>query len=515
MGDIDIRFYLSLLLRRLPHVAAIIAACTVGGIAVALLVPPLYRASAKILVEAPQIPTEMARSTVPISAVEQFEVIQQEVTTQDKLQDLAKRLDVYGSDIAKMSATDIADDMRDRLHFEQVQLETQGRGEGATVFAVSFDAKDPKLAAAVVNDLVDRVVDKNLSLRTGRAGETMKFFDQEVDRLGKELSGLEAEILQFKNANKDSLPDSLDFRRSQQSGLQDRLSQLEREEAGLRSRRNNLVQMFQNTGQLATTGPLSPEQQMLQDMNRALADQLSIFSETSPNIVTLRKRIAALQEQITNSGGANKKAGPTELDLQLSDIDERLRYIAEERASISDNLAKLTKTIAATPGNDTKLSALERTRNNIQAQYNSATALQAQASTGEQIEARSKGGRFSVVEPAVAPEKPIQPNKLRIVAASILAGIAGGLGLIVMLELLNKTVRRPTELAELLETQPLATIPYILSPEEKRSKFRRLRLGMALTGSIAVAALLGAGASGIVAAGPQNTALGLSADGAL
>ncbi|MBN9252555.1 MAG: hypothetical protein J0I86_18605, partial [Mesorhizobium sp.] len=209
------------------------------------------------------------------------------------------------------------------------------------------------------------------------------------------------------------------------------------------------------------------------------------------------------------------KAGPTELDLQLSDIDERLRYITEEKSSIGENLAKLTKTIAATPGNDTKLSALERTRNNIQAQYNSATALQAQASTGEQIEARSKGGRFSVVEPAVAPEKPIQPNKLRIVATSILAGIAGGLGLVLLLELLNKTVRRPAELAELLETQPLATIPYILSPEEKRSKFRRLRLGMALTGSIAVAALLGAGASDMFAPGPQNMALGLSADRAL
>ncbi|WP_082549917.1 GumC family protein [Mesorhizobium sp. Root157] len=516
MGDVDLRFYLSLLLRRLPQVAAIIAVFTVGGVALALLMPALYRASAKILVEAPQIPTEMARSTVPISAVEQFEVIQQEVTTQDKLQALAKRLDVYGSDIAKMSATDVAEDMRERLHFEQVQLETQSRGAGATVFAISFDAKDPQLAARVVNDLVDRVVDKNAISRTGRAGETMKFFDQEVDRLGNELSGLEAEILKFKNANKDALPDSLDFRRSQQSGLQDRLSQMEREEAGLRSRRNNLVQLFQNTGQLATAGPLSPDQQMLQDMNRALGDQLTIFSETSPNVVALRKRIAALQEKITTaSRGTDKKAGPTELDLQLSDIDERLRYISEEKASITDNIAKLTKSITATPGNDTRLSALERTRNNIQAQYNAATALQAQASTGEQIEAHSKGGRFSIVEPAVAPETPVRPNRLRIVATSILGGVAAGLGLVVLLELLNKTIRRPAELAEFLQAQPLATIPYIMSPEEKKSKFRRLRLGLALTGSIAVAAFLGMGASDIITPEPQNPAIGVSADGAV
>jgi uncharacterized protein involved in exopolysaccharide biosynthesis len=514
MGDLDIRFYLSQLLRRAHYVAAIVAVFLVGGIAIALLMQPLYRASAKILVEAPQIPTEMARSTVPISAVEQFEVIQQEVTTQDKLQALARRLDVYGSDIARMSATDIADDMRKRLRFEQVQLETQGRGEGATVFAISFDARDPHLAASVVNDLVDRVVDKNVSLRTGRAGETMKFFDQEVERLGKELSGLEAEILQFKNANKDALPDSLDFRRSQQSGLQDRLSQMEREEAGLRSRRNNLVQLFQNTGQLANAGPLTPDQQLLQDMNRALADQLAIFSDTSPNIVTLRKRIAALQEKI-KANGAGKNAGPSELDLQLSDIDERLRYIGEEKASISESLSKLSVSIAATPGNDTKLSALERTRNNIQAQYNAATALQAQASTGEQIEARSKGGRFSVVEPAVAPEKPVRPARLRIVALSLLAGIAAGLGLVVLLELTNTTVRRPAELAALLQAQPLATIPYILDPEEKKSMLRRLRLGLALAGSVAIFVAFGTDAPGNGPFGLQDGAAGVFAGEAI
>lgn len=512
MGDFDIRFHLSQLLRRAPYVAAIVALFLVGGVATALLMQPLYRASAKILVEAPQIPAEMARSTVPISAVEQFEVIQQEVTTQDRLQSLARRLDVYGAAIAAMSATDIADDMRKRLRFEQVQFETRGSGDGATVFAISFDAKDPFLAARVVNDLVERVVEKNVDLRTGRAGETMKFFDQEVERLGKELSGLEAEILRFKNANKDALPDSLDFRRSQQSGLQERLSQLEREEASLRSRRNNVVQLFQSTGRLTDAGPATPDQQLLRDMNRALADQLAIFSETSPNIVTLRKRIAALQERITASPDGGH-AGPSELDLQLSDIDERLRYIGEEKASIAENLAGLAKSIAATPGNDTRLSALERTRSNVQAQYNAATALQAQASTGEQIEARSKGGRFSVVEPAVAPEKPIRPDRLRIVATSLLGGIAAGLGLVVLLELTNKTVRRPAELAELLQSQPLATIPYILDPAEKRSRFRRLRLGLALAGSIAAVAVLGAGMSGM--AGHGGTAAGALADGTI
>lgn len=212
---------------------------------------------------------------------------------------------------------------------------------------------------------------------------------------------------------------------------------------------------------------------MLQDMNRALADQLTVFAENSPNVVALRARIAAVQKSLKDAQAANAaggKAGPTELDVQLSDIDERLRFITQEKASITKNLADLAKSIAATPANETTLNSLNRNRANIQEQYNTATAMLAQASTGEQIEIRSKGGRLSMIEPAVVPEKAFQPNRRRIAGVGLAAGIGAGLGLVVLLELLNKTIRRPNELAELLQTQPLATIAYIPRDNEGPSE---------------------------------------------
>ena len=51
----------------------------------------------------------MARSTVATNAVEQFEIIEQEVTTQDNLLALATRLNVYGGNDDKLSPADIAD----------------------------------------------------------------------------------------------------------------------------------------------------------------------------------------------------------------------------------------------------------------------------------------------------------------------------------------------------------------------------------------------------------------------
>ncbi|PWK76864.1 Wzz/FepE/Etk N-terminal domain-containing protein [Aminobacter sp. AP02] len=492
MGDIDIRFYLSILLRRSPYFLAIVATVSALGIAIAYNLPPVYRASAKIMVETPQIPADLARSTVSTSSAEQMQVMEQQIMTREYLLALAEQLNVYGAKKSELSSSDIVDNMRSRTLFNEAEASRDGKG--AMLFDVSFDAREPALAAKVVNELVSFILSKNQRLRTDSAGETMQFFDQEVARLGAELTGLESKILKFKNENKNALPDGLDFRRSQQSSQQERLLLLEREESGLRNRRNNLVQMYESNGQMITTGPVTIEQQMLQDLNRSLSEQLAIFSESSPNIVTLRSRIAALQgksKQAEAGAVGIKKTGPTELDLQLSDIDERLRFIAQEKTYIKKNLVDLNQSISATPGNETQLNALERTRANIQGQYNNAIARQAEASTGEQIEIRSKGGRFTVVEPAIAPQKPVSPNRRRIVGASLAAGIGLGMGLIVLLELLNKSIRRPVELAQLLQVQPLATVPYIWVDGEKRTRNKRLAFMFVATASVIPAFLLG------------------------
>lgn len=487
MGDTDIRFYLSILMRRLPLLLAIATLLTGLGLVVAYLMPPVYRASARILVDPPQIPTDMARPTVQINPVEQLQIIQQDVTKRENLLDLAHRLDIYGTRNARLSDDDIVANLRARTTLEQVEMDRPRNGQGATLFSVSFTAREPELAARVVNELIAFILDRNIGLRTGKAGDTMEFFDREVARLDAELAGHEEAVLQFKNANKGALPDSIDFRRLQQGNQQERLLLLEREESALRVRRNNLARMFEATGRIVGAGPVSPEQELLRDMKRALTEQLSLFSQESPNVVALRGRIAALQDEVRASDGTAEAEGvPSELDLQLADIDERLRFIEREKAAIAQSVEELARSIDATPQNETRLNVLERSRDNIRAQYDAAVAKLAEASTGEQMEIRSKAGRFSLVEPATPPQDRISPNRRRIAGAGLAAGVVLGFGVIVLLELANRSIRRPTELADLLQAQPLAAIPYIWRAGERTARRRWTLLGFGAAAGVAM-----------------------------
>jgi uncharacterized protein involved in exopolysaccharide biosynthesis len=503
MGNIDLRFYFSILLRRLPYVASITVVVLFAALAGTWFISPKYSSSAKILAEAPQIPAELARSTVALSAVEQLQILQQQITARDDLVALAKRLNVYSDYTEIPSDEDTVKDMRSRIKFEQLQFEIQSNSQGATVFNVSFIADRPDMAAKVANELAALILDKNQRQRTDRAGSTLQFFNQKVSKLSSDLNKIEADILVFKTQNKDTLPENLDFRRSQQGGLQDRLLSLQREEFDLHTKRGNLIATYANPGKFAGAAPLTPEQQILADLNRALAEQLSIFSETSPNIAALRSRIAVLQSRLvgsptretqTEKSANSEPVAPFGLDLQLTDIDSRLTSIEKEKISLTQHIEDLSRSITGTPASETALNSLERNRQNIQMQYNAAIAQRAEALTGEQIEMRSDGGRFSLLEAATPPASAVGLKRSRIVALGGLAGLGLGFALVVLLELLNKTIRRPAELAQLLQMQPLATIPNIGVAEKKpfaRSLHRRAAAMLAVGLAPAVFLLAG------------------------
>jgi polysaccharide biosynthesis transport protein len=474
MHNLDFGFYFSVVRRRLPLVLMVTLVALLAAVTVTRFRKPVYTASARLLVEAPQIPTELAKSTVPMGATAQLLILQQEMTTHDALVALASRLDIYAANPQTPAEEDIVADMRSRIGFRQLQLDAQDPAQRVAIYVVSFDAANPVLAAKVTNELVGLVLSKNQRERTIRASNTLEFFDQKVVALDQTLRQLEGEILQFKKDNSESLPESLDFYRNELLSQQERQSTLEREASELRSKRSALVAAYTSTDQLpGIEQRLTPDQQLLVDLNKALSEQLTVFSEDSPNIVAMRARIVELQRRITTAGepvaagektARKVKSAPFGLDLQLSEIDRRLEAIAEEKAAIDKRIAALRLSVSQAPTSEASLTALLRNRDNVQKQYNAAIAQRAEASTGEQLEIRSDGERFSLLEAAIVPTKAAGPRRLLILAGCGAAGVGLGLGLAVLLELLNKTVRRPQDITNLLQAEPLATIPVIRMP---------------------------------------------------
>jgi len=486
----DFKFYLSLFLRRLPWFAVLVAIGTALGLTLASVLPPVYVAQAKLLVEAEQIPGNLAASTVQTQATEQVQIIQQRILTRAALLELANRQQVYaptaGRPVRVMTADDIVADMRART---SIVVTGGARPRGpveATIITVSFEAPTAAMSAAVTNEIVTMILNEDVALRKGVAGQTLEFFVQEVARLDKELAVRGAAILDFKNANKEALPETLDFRLSQQATEQQRLQQLDRDEAALRDRRATLVALFQQTGQVAApAAALTPEEQKLKELQDQLSQALAVYTPQNPRVKLLQQQVAAQEAVVaaqlaaTVPSAAPNAPALTPYDLQLADIDAQLKAIAAQKTQAAATLAGLTASIDATPGNAITLATLDRDYANVRAQYDQAVASKARAETGDLIETLSKGQRISIIEQAVAPREPARPNRLLIAGAGIGGGIVAGLGLVMLLELLNRAIRRPGELTRRLGITPFATLPYMRTRTEIAR--RRALMGLALT----------------------------------
>ena len=477
--NFDLRFYGTLFLRRLPWIVAIIVVTTAIGVAFAYSLPPVYRAQARLLVESPQIPDELAASTVRSSAEEIMFSIEQRILTRDNLLALSKEFDLH-ENADEMSTDGIVEEMRRRVSIYMPPLL-----HNTGVVTVSFGDSDPKVSADVTNELVDQIVAQNVSLRTEATGGTLAFFEQEVKRLTDEMGEQNARILRYKQEHRDALPESLEYRRTRQSAQQERLLQIDRELAGLRDRRQRLTDIFDRTGRVVGggEGAQTPEQAQLSELRQQLASALVIYAPENPRVSALKKEVAALEELVKTQLG-NSDSGPvTTFDLQMADIDGQIDFLASQKSILQRELDELATSIEATPQNAIELGALESVYENLRVQHDRAIGSLAEARMGDRIEITARGQRIAIIEPAAVPEFRSEPNRKLIGAAAMGGGIILAAAIFVLLELLNRTVRRPVEMVSRMGITPFGTIPYI----DTRAEIFRRRL-IATSAAIAVIA---------------------------
>ena len=462
---IDLRFYWSLLMRRLPVMLALIIICSVFGAVWAIRAPSTYSTSARLLVENPRILE--SRDSGTDSASEMLQVIEQQLLTRANLIDVANKLNVFGEN-SPLSVDEKIAQMR-----AGTRITRSGGRDAATMMLVSFTSQNPRVAAAVVNEYTTLILGTNTRNRVGLAENRLAFFQQEVERLSEDLDAQNARILEFKRENGDALPENLQYRQARQSLLQERVARLESDIAMLAAQRTEMVRLFEQTGNVpADAAPQTPEQQQLAALRAELNSVMGVYAENSPRVRALRSRIAnaerAVEAQAIPADTGN--TGNSLLDVNLSQIDSRVNTLTNERDQANAELETLSASISATAANAIALGALERDQQNIQARYNAAVASLDQARQVERVETSAQGQRITVIEAASVPGQPSGPNRKKIALAGIGLGLGLAGGFFVLMELLNNAIRRPAELRSRFQITPLAVIPYIEGRSERRRR---------------------------------------------
>ena len=116
----------------------------------------------------------------------------------------------------------------------------------------------------------------------------------------------------------------------------------------------------------------------------------------------------------------------------------------------------------------------------------------AAARLGENLEKDQQSEKLEVIEQPTAPQNPIKPNRPKIAALSVVLAMAAGVGLAFLVELADGAIRRSSDILGVVDGRLVVSIPYITTISELNRRKRRITLGVMVSISLLIVALVAA-----------------------
>lgn len=134
---------------------------------------------------------------------------------------------------------------------------------------------------------------------------------------------------------------------------------------------------------------------------------------------------------------------------------------------------------AAEPAPSADLDTLETQQKSIQVNLDVATQKLAAARLGETLERDQQSEKLEVIDQPTQPQEPIRPNRPKIAGiAAVLALMLGG-AIAVVAELLDRAIRRTSDLYSVVDSELVISVPYIYTQSELRHRKQKFWLALA------------------------------------
>ncbi len=510
--------YVDLLFRRKVFIIIMFLLCLPIGLGVYLKTPKLYQASSLLSYQQQTISTSKMTADVGTRIRDIVSTLTQIVTSRSSLEKLIVDLRLYPEARQKQPMEDVVEMMS-----RDIKIEPSAKGD---TFRIFFQHKNRELVVKVTNSLAAKFIEENLKYREEKASETYAFASNELESAKAAMDRKENSMRDYKLKYFNELPEHRESNVTRLIALQKQdqerqlsIQDLERTAVLIQDQITNRRRVLEGAAQLKSESDLTapPQEQVPQQSKEArlakaklILEQLqSRYTEKHPEIRRLRTIIATLEEEVArdreNSAGSPSAAAGDgastlvresvdtvilQLETQRKNILRNIEAIKADKESQKKVIAQYEEWVAAAPIREAEWAALTREYGQLKRHYDYLVAQDLEAKSMLNLEKRQKGSQFKIEDPARAPEKPIQPDFLKILGIAIAAGLGLGVGISFILDFFDGTVRDPELIESTLGITLLTTIPYL----ETEAEGKRRRLKAVLTTLILIVAACGVAA---------------------
>lgn len=450
--------FLSALRARLGLFVGTLAATVVAAMAVSLLLPKAYRATASLVVDTGDAQT----LSTPIGAI---------YRPQESMAYIQTQVDIITSPkVAHKVVADLrlAEDPAVQQRFQEKQ---DGKGSidvwladgllhdievetsQSNVIDVSFVSDNPDYAARYANAFARAYIDTVLELRVEPTKNAAEWFDQQLKRLRADLEAAQAKLTGYQRQHSIvSTDEQSELDHVRLADMNERLVKLQEEKADMRDRAQQARQILASGGTLyapsdfEATGQVQRLRAELREGEAELKVLATQYGEQHPNY----------QRQVE----ANR-VHRQELQRELAEVArgaENLRKQSQQREQEleAEVAAQRAKVLAGKQSRD-ELAVLMRNVATAQQVYDTVM----QRFVVSQVESRASRTNVTLLSAAVSPRRPWRPDLALNFALSLAIGTLFGFVLVAMNEMADRRVRSALDLDALLDRSRGMRVPLL------------------------------------------------------
>ena len=436
-----------------------VAVAVAGAIVVTFLTTPLYRASATLEINPPQVEIlEDAKAKTSSGSQREY------LSTQYGLlasRTLAERV---AQEMNLASNPEFAAPTADRQTRQKMASGTLAGNFkvdpvlNSMLVRISYTAKSPSLAAQITNGFADSFINLSLERRYAASSYARDFLQRQIAKVKGDLENSERKLVAY--AQQQSIINTAGGSTAEGGSGSGDVASLQGQSliainsalTAAQSKRIAAEQKYRqavaNRGTAEVNTNTAALRQQKAQLEAEYQEKLSSFKPEYPEMVQRKARIDALAQEI------RREAGTVSSGINASALAEYRAAAAEEQSLIA-KVAQLKSEVLNVRSKSVQYNILQRDVQTNRELYDA--LLQRYKVIG--VAGGIGTSTVSVVDRADAPGGPYKPNLFLNLLVGLGLGLLGGVGAALALEFLNDTIKTPDDVREKLRLASLGVIP--------------------------------------------------------
>lgn len=401
--------------------------CVLGWTAVQLL-PNQYVAHARIYADPDALLGAVLRGiAIDPTPVGQVEILQRTLLSRPNIARI-----IANTGLAQHATTPAAQEALIQQLSRDIRLMPSTRN----LFAIEYRAQNPQTARDVVQAVLTLFVDAATSTDRRQMENARNFIASQIATYEHQLREAERRRAEFQAQYNDLL--AVDGNIPRLDAIRGRMQQLRGELEDAVTRRDLLRRQAAEAptpAQRSGNGQAAEAQRRLRELRLR-------YTEEHPDVIAARNLAAALRSapRPADTGSVAARPQQDELAARLVDADALVASLERQMRDAEAELERLSEMARNAPGVQAEFISLDRDYTVMRRNYEELLARRESIQIGEAARTNTERAKVEIIDPPALPTVPVAPNRRLLAGGVLLAGLAAGLGLAVLLVQLDGSI---------------------------------------------------------------------------